>query len=125
MSLLLLAALVLAGATSPSTVEGMAPVPGRPNLLASGVPEIPAPLAERLAQYLEPRSATLLDVTADGGAVLISTRFGDTTQLHLVERPLGARTQLTFSREPIRTARFLPGDPRVIFYLQDRGGAEA
>ncbi len=125
MSLLLLAALVLADAASPSTVEDMAPVPGRPNLLASGVPEIPAPLAERLAQYLEPRSAALLDVTADGGAVLVSTRFGDTAQLHLVERPQGARTQLTFSREPIRAARFLPGDPRVIFYLQDRGGAEA
>jgi dipeptidyl aminopeptidase/acylaminoacyl peptidase len=123
--LALAAALVLADATPPSTVEGMAPVPGRPNLLVSGVPEIPAPLAERVAQYLEPRSADLLDVTADGKAVLVATRFGSTSQLHLVERPLGARTQLTFSREPIRVARFLPGDPRVILYLQDLGGAEA
>jgi dipeptidyl aminopeptidase/acylaminoacyl peptidase len=126
MSLLALAAaLVLADAAPPSTVEGMAPVSGRPSLLASGVPEIPAPLAERLAQYLEPRAASLLDVTPDGGAVLIATRFGSTVQLHLVEQPLGARTQLTFSREPIRVARFLPGDPQVIFYLQDRAGAEA
>ncbi|HET6921814.1 MAG TPA: S9 family peptidase [Anaeromyxobacteraceae bacterium] len=123
--LALAAALLLADAAPPSTVEGMAPVPGRPNLLASGVPEIPAPLAERLAQYLEPRSAVLLDVSGDGKAALVATRFGSTAQLHLVEQPLGARTQLTFSREPIRVARFLPGDPRVIFYLQDRGGAEA
>jgi dipeptidyl aminopeptidase/acylaminoacyl peptidase len=126
MSLLALtAALVLADAALPSTVEGMAPVKGRPNLLASGVPEIPAPLEERLAQYLEPRSAALLDVTADGQAMLVATRFGNTVQLHLVEQPLGARTQLTFSREPIRVAAFRPGEPRQILYLQDRGGAEA
>jgi dipeptidyl aminopeptidase/acylaminoacyl peptidase len=123
--LVLAAALVLADAAPPSSVEGMAPVPGRPNLLVSGVPEIPAALADRLAQYLEPRSAAFLDVSADGKAVLVATRFGSTAQLHLVEQPLGARTQLTFSREPIRVARFLPGDPQVIFYLQDRGGAEA
>ncbi|HEU4384575.1 MAG TPA: alpha/beta fold hydrolase [Anaeromyxobacteraceae bacterium] len=123
--LALAAALVLADAAPPSTVEGMAPVPGRPNLLASGVPEIPAPLADRLAQYLEPRAAALLDVTADGKAVLIATRFGNTLQLHLVEQPLGARTQLTFAREPIRVAAFRPGEPMEIFYLQDRGGAEA
>ncbi|HYQ81059.1 MAG TPA: S9 family peptidase [Anaeromyxobacteraceae bacterium] len=123
--LALAAALVLADASPPSAVEGMTPVSGHPTLLASGVPEIPAPLAERLAQYLEPRSAALLDVTADGQAMLVATRFGSTLQLHLVEQPLGARTQLTFSREPIRVAAFRPGDPRQIFYLQDRGGGEA
>ncbi len=37
--LALAAALVLAEAAPPSSVEGMAPVPGRPNLLVSGVPE--------------------------------------------------------------------------------------
>jgi len=122
--LALAAALLLSDAAPPSAVEGIGAVAGRPNLLASGVPEIPAQLADRLAQYLEARAAALLDVSPDGDAVLIATRFASTAQLHLVEQPLGTRTQLTFSREPIRAARFLPGDPRIIFYLQDRGGAE-
>lgn len=121
---LLAAALLLAQAPPPSAVEGIAPAPGRPGLLVSGVPEIPEALAERLWQYLEVRSASLRDVGADGRAVLVATRFGNTAQLHLVEQPLGARTQLTFFREPVQAARFLPGDPQSILYLQDRGGAE-
>ena len=56
--------------------------------------------------------------------MLISTRFGDTNQLHVVAAPMGARTQLTFGREPIVQARFLPGDPNVLYYLQDVGGGE-
>ncbi|RKH49884.1 S9 family peptidase [Corallococcus llansteffanensis] len=111
-------------ATAPSAVPGLAPLPGQPNLLALGVPPVPPELAERVQQYLESRAAQLLDVSADGKQVLISTRFADVNQLHVVELPLGARTQLTFTKEPINKARFLPGDPRQVFYLQDKGGGE-
>lgn len=107
-----------------STVPGIAALPGQPNLLASGVPAIPPELRKRVLQYLETRSANLMDVSADGKRVLISTRFGDTNQLHLVEQPMGARTQLTFTPEPIGSARFHPGDPRFLFFLQDVGGGE-
>jgi dipeptidyl aminopeptidase/acylaminoacyl peptidase len=111
-------------AASPSTVPGIAALPGQPNLLASGVPAIPPELRKRVLQYLETRAAGLLDVSADGKRVLISTRFGDTNQIHLVEQPMGARTQLTFTPEPIGTARFHPGDARFLFFLQDVGGGE-
>ncbi len=37
---------------------------------------------------------------------------------------MGARTQLTFGAEPIRTARFLPGNPQIVFFLRDIGGGE-
>ena len=113
-----------AAATAPSAVPGIAPLPGRPNLLALGVPQVPAELTERVQQYLESRAAQLLDVSSDGKQVLISTRFADVNQLHVVELPLGARTQLTFTKEPINKARFLPGDPRHVFYFQDKGGGE-
>ncbi|WP_257462090.1 S9 family peptidase [Archangium lipolyticum] len=113
-----------ATAQAPSSVPGIAPLPGQPNLLASGVPAIPPELRRRVLQYLESRSANLLDVSQDGKQVLISTRFADTNQLHLVEQPLGARFQLTFTPEPINSAQFLPTDPRVIFFLQDVGGGE-
>jgi dipeptidyl aminopeptidase/acylaminoacyl peptidase len=107
-----------------STVPRIAPLPGQPNLLASGVPELPAELRRRLNQYLEVRNASLLDVSDDGKQLLITTRFGDTNQLHVVEQPLGARTQLTFAPEPLFTGQFLPGNPRFLFFLQDVGGGE-
>jgi len=123
---LALAVALLASEPAPaSSVDGMAPVPGRPALLQSGIPEIPSALAERVGQYLETRSATLLDVSPDGGSVLVATRFGSTDQLHVVEQPFGQRTQITFTGEPVRGGRFLPGDPATVLFLQDRSGAGA
>ena len=43
--------------------------------------------------------------------MLISTRFGNTAQVHLVRLPGGARTQLTFFPEPVAGARFEPRRP--------------
>ncbi len=112
-------------ATAPASgVDGMAPVPGHPSLLASGLPDVPRSLEDRLAQYLNARAARLLDVSSDGRSVLIATRFGSTQQLHVVDHAMGARFQLTFGREPVARARFVPEDPSKVLYLQDRGGAE-
>ncbi|AKI99499.1 dipeptidyl aminopeptidase/acylaminoacyl peptidase [Archangium gephyra] len=111
-------------AQAPSTVPGVTALPGQPNLLASGVPEIPPELRKRVLQYLETRSANLMDVSRDGKQVLISTRFSDTNQLHLVEQPLGARFQLTFTPEPINAAAFHPKDSNALFFMQDVGGGE-
>jgi dipeptidyl aminopeptidase/acylaminoacyl peptidase len=116
--------LAAAPAAAPAPPLELAPVPGHANLLALGVPEIPAGIAARLEQYQNTRAAGLLDVTADGALVLVATRFGNTAQLHVVGRPLGMREQITFSSEPIAMGAFLPGDPRTVFYLQDRGGGE-
>src|SRR5260370_7025044 len=107
-----------------STVPGVEPIAGNANLLGSGIPPIPNELKSRVSQYLNTRSAMVLDQSDDGSQVLISTRFGSTAQLHLVDHPLGDRQQLTFTQEPITSAHFLPGDPRIIFYGQDVGGGE-
>jgi dipeptidyl aminopeptidase/acylaminoacyl peptidase len=120
MHLLALAVLL---AAAPSELD-LAPLPGRPNLLALGAPEVPAALAARLEQYQNARSAVLFDVAPDANAVLVGTRFASTVQLHLVARPLGMREQLTFGQEPVRAARFAPGDPRSVYYLSDVGGGE-
>jgi dipeptidyl aminopeptidase/acylaminoacyl peptidase len=117
-SLLLLVALAAAPALE------LSPVPGHPNLRAAGIPEIPPALSARLEQYQNARAASLLDVTPDGATVLVKTRFGNVNQLHLVAAPLGMREQLTFGREPVLAATFLPQDPKTIFYLQDQGGGE-
>ena len=113
-----------AAQAAPSQVPGIAPLPGQPNLWVSNVPPVPPELRQRMDQYLEARAASLLDVSADGKQVLIATRFADTNQLHVVEMAMGARTQLTFTDEPINQARFQPGNPQVIYYLQDKGGGE-
>jgi dipeptidyl aminopeptidase/acylaminoacyl peptidase len=113
-----------APAEAPSKVPGIAPLPGQPNLWVSNVPPVPPELRQRMDQYLEARAAGLADLSGDGKQVLISTRFADTNQLHVVEMPLGARTQLTFTDEPINQARFQPGNPQVVYYLQDKGGGE-
>ncbi len=107
-----------------SAIEGLAPTAGAPQLLTSQVPAVPAALRELVRRYGNSRAAQLFDVTTDGAQILVGTRFGSTQQLHLVDQPLGTRTQLSFGEEPILMARFLPQDPQTIFYLQDSGGGE-
>src|SRR5215469_3462338 len=65
------------------------------NLVFDNIPPVDAGLAARLARYLGSRQAGLIDFLADG-SLLITTRFGDTEQLHRVAAPLHAREQLTF-----------------------------
>ena len=43
---------------------------------------------------------------SDGRSIIIGTGFGETTQLHKVENPLGQRSQITFYNEPIRGGYF-------------------
>jgi len=125
MLLPLLSLLLAADPAAPLTsVADALPVPGNPNLLQSGIPPIPPGLRERMNRYQNARSAALLDVAEDGGAVLVATRFGSTAQLHLVSQPLGMREQLTFFDEPVASGRLAPGASRTVFYLRDAGGSE-
>ncbi len=123
MAVALLLALLAQPAPQPSGLD-LAPLPGRPSLLQLGVPPVPPALTARLARYQEARAAQLLDVSDDGAALLVRTRFAGTAQLHVVTAPLGMREQITFGDEPISTARFVPGDPRTILFLRDVGGGE-
>jgi dipeptidyl aminopeptidase/acylaminoacyl peptidase len=117
--LLLLAASVLFGA------EAMGlPRVERGNLIFDNIPETPAGSSEKLDAYLSGRQATPLGFSPKG-QLLISTRFGDVDQLHLVEKPAGERRQLTFLREPITQAAFSPDPGRSAYvYLKDSGGNE-
>ncbi len=71
------------------------------NLVLKGMPEIPERISRRLHQYQNTRSASLQGWHPSGEGILISTRFGETNQLHWVKRPGGARQQLTFFDEPV------------------------
>lgn len=95
------------------------------NLVLDGIPEIPPAVAERAAPYNDARSAGLYGWTPDGSAVLLSTRFGETSQVHLVTGPGADRRQLTFYDEPVASAGFDPaGDGRTLWLRRDVGGRE-
>ena len=93
----------------------------RGNLVLENIPEIPAALAERTNQYQQTRSAVLRGWLGDG--VLVTTRFGETSQVHRVAFPAGDRQQLTFFPEPIADATPAP-DGKSFLFEKDRGGDE-
>jgi len=96
----------------------------RGGLIFDNIPEPAAGLSDKLDAYLNARQATPLGFSPKG-QLLISTRFGDVDQLHLVERPGGERRQLTFLREPVTQAVFSPDPGRSAYvYLKDVGGNE-
>ncbi len=93
------------------------------NVVLSGVPEVPPEIEERLRPYHNTRSASLVDWSADGEGIYITTRFAEVSQLHRVEVPGGARRQLTFAAEPVRGAERRP-EGREVLYAMDEGGGE-
>jgi dipeptidyl aminopeptidase/acylaminoacyl peptidase len=105
------------GASGASRVE-------RGNLIFDNIPDAPAELTDSVDGYLSARQATPLGWSPKG-QLLISTRFGDVEQLHMVEQAAGERRQLTFLHEPITEAEFSPDPTRIsFFFLKDVGGNE-
>ena len=103
--------------------------PGRPAhpevpaaIVVDGVPAVPADVFAELRRYQNTRAARLLG-WMDGG-MLIATRFGNTTQLHHIAKPLGMRAQVTFFDEPVSAAGVNPGARDGFVYLKDSGGSE-
>jgi len=121
-------ALLLVGAAVPVAAQD-APAAGAPAvpipaaLTAEAMPPIPLALAERARPYLEARSAGFAGWDPNARAVLISTRFANVSQLHRVETPLGARTQISFEAEPV-SGFYAPAKGDIILVAKDRGGDE-
>src|SRR5262245_6010838 len=66
------------------------------NLVVENIPQVPAVIAEKANQYGEFRAAGFSGWNPTRREMLITTRFADVPQVHLVKMPGGARTQLTF-----------------------------
>lgn len=95
------------------------------NLVVRGVPPIPVQLAERTNQYLNVRAAAFRDWDRAGKGLYITTRFGNTAQVHVVDSPGAARRQLTFFDEPIGSVLSDPRPGRDGFlFSKDLGGNE-
>lgn len=94
------------------------------NLVAEGIPKIPASLAESVGRYSEFRTAGFASWHPTKREMLIETRFGDTSQVHQVKFPGGARTQLTFFPDRIAGASYQPGKGDSFLFVKDVGGGE-
>ncbi len=94
------------------------------NLVVEGIPEIPATIVETVERYTNFRSASLASWHPKRREMLISTRFGDTSQVHLVKSPLASRQQLTFFPERVGGATFQPTEGNYFVFSKDIGGNE-
>ena len=98
--------------------------PPNENLVADGVPAVPISLVEEAQRYSNSRAAGLASWNPVRREMLISTRFADSYQIHMVKMPGGARTQLTFFPEPASGAEFNPQDGKSFIFGKDVGGGE-
>jgi dipeptidyl aminopeptidase/acylaminoacyl peptidase len=94
------------------------------NLVTEGIPPVPASLASSVERYNNFRFASFNDWNPTRREMLIGTRFADTTQVHQVKMPDGARTQLTFYPEPVSGALFQPTQGNFFVFSKDVGGGE-
>src|SRR5437868_7390917 len=122
-TLRIFAAALLLVSTALAQSGGPAVAPGD-NLVAEGVPPIPASLAEEVRRYTEFRTAALGSWHPVRREMLIGTRFGDTPQIHLLKTPGGARTQLTFYPDRVTGAAFRPKTGDSFVFSKDVGGNE-
>lgn len=115
-AVLLVPSIVLAEAAAPEKREAGA-------LVFDGVPEVPKAVTARLSQYLNTRGASFAD-WSPGGAMLVTTRFGDSAQVHRVTGPGRYRQQLTFFDEPVRGVLADPREAKRLLLSMDSGGGE-
>jgi dipeptidyl aminopeptidase/acylaminoacyl peptidase len=94
------------------------------NLVVQGIPPIPASLADTVGRYTEFRSAIFTGWHPVQRHMLITTRFADVPQVHLVKMPGGDRQQLTFYPDRIAAASFEPKTGEYFLFGKDKGGDE-
>ncbi len=102
----------------------VAEMPVGENLVVQGIPSIPTSMATAVRKYTEARSAGFVDWHPQHREMLVSTRFGNTSQIHFVKMPGGARTQITFFEEPVGGGTFEPQQGRYFVFGKDVGGNE-
>src|SRR5579872_882462 len=108
--------------------EKTVPIP--PNVKVEGMPPIPQSIADGFAQYAQYRSARLQAWHPTKRQIVISTTFGSTPQLHLVDGPGRDRHQLTWMpgggvSVDNSSPAFDPADGNTLVFAYDPSGGEA
>lgn len=131
----LICAVFLALVPCPAGAGQPAVIPIPPNVKVEGMPPIPRAIADDLARYAAFRDAQFVAWHPTKRQILINTIFGQFPQIHLVDGPGRARTQLTFltpgvpratAAFPYPAASFDPADGNTFVLRRDvTGGAQA
>jgi dipeptidyl aminopeptidase/acylaminoacyl peptidase len=116
--------LALASPAMSETAPGPLTVPTPAAIIADGIPPVPAMLRDATLPYMEFRSANFVGWQPATRSMLVTTRFGNSNQLHAVKAPGAARTQLTFEPEPVTSGLVSPGAGDVTLAVKDIGGNE-
>lgn len=99
-------------------------VPPPAAIVADGTPPVPLSLAAATRPYLESRAAAFTGWNPRTRAALVTTRFGNTAQLHEVAQPMGMRRQLSFEADRIAGASYAKRRGDVLVVQKDVGGSE-
>ncbi|MHB0971819.1 MAG: S9 family peptidase [Thermoanaerobaculia bacterium] len=105
-----------------TAAAALAQVPS--NLVVENVPPIDPALVERVTPYFEFRTASFSSWHPERREMLITTRFGNTSQIHAVTMPGGARRQLTFYPDRVGGGQWQKKSGRFIVFTKDIGGGE-
>jgi dipeptidyl aminopeptidase/acylaminoacyl peptidase len=103
---------------------GPAEIPPNEHLVLDGVPPLPSSLVDEVGRYTEFRSASFRSWSPARREMLIATRFGETSQIHLVKGPGADRRQLTFFKEKVGAASFPRRRGDYFVFAMDKGGNE-
>lgn len=106
------------------TVWAQSSIKPSENLVVENIPEISSSYVNEVKNYTESRAASLLSIHPTKKEMLISTRFGNSNQVHEVKMPGGDRKQITFFEEPVASANYEPKQGRYFIYSKDIGGNE-
>lgn len=112
---------VFASAQTPAPPPAPPTIKPGENLVVEGVPAIPAAIAEDALRYTESRGASFTSWNPKRHEMLISTRFGNTNQVHLVKAPGAARSQLTFFPDRVSGGSFGPSSDDAFVFSKDKG----
>lgn len=107
-----------------STISAQQALEVPENLITENIPPIPSSLVEEVKNFTEARSASFVDWHPLKKEMLISTRFGNSSQLHYVKFPGGDRKQITFFEDAVGGASFEPLKGDYFLFSRDIGGNE-
>ena len=95
-----------------------------PNMETRGIPPIPKEVQTDVGKYLFLGGSTFKGWNSVRREPIVTTRIGNTTQLHLMQVPLGKREPIIRWRESVPVGIFRPKDGNSFVFLSDTSGDE-
>jgi dipeptidyl aminopeptidase/acylaminoacyl peptidase len=123
---LVAAALAACTSLTPAPPPTGATIAPNANLVAQGIPPIPAAIADQVARYTEFSAHAFVDWHPVRREMLVSHRpkGASVPQLFRITAPLATPEPLTDSADPVRRAAYEPRDGRYIVFSRGSGGNE-